>query len=84
MKPLILFLFLATLMLSGCFYGKPLNTGKTDNNFTYEVSYLFTHDGCDMYRFWDRGQFVYFTNCKGESTAVSDSSRVTTRTAIIR
>lgn len=84
MKLPLLLLLLATLMLSGCFYGKPLKTGKTDNNFTYEVSYLFTHDGCDMYRFFDMGNYVYFSNCRGETSSVEDSIRVTTKTAIIK
>ena len=84
MKSPLLLLLLATLLFTGCYYGKPLKTEKTDNNFTYDVSYLFTHDGCDMYRFYDMGNYVYFTNCRGETSAVTDSIRTNTRTAIIK
>jgi hypothetical protein len=53
----------------------PLTTQKSDNNPTYVVQFLFTHDGCKVYRFYDLGNYVYFTSCNGETTNVlSDST----------
>lgn len=64
--------------LSSCatptIYSKP-----AENNQGYTVDYLFEHDGCKVYRFYDRGNYVYFTNCTGNVTSVtSDSTRVET------
>lgn len=57
--------------------GVPLLTTESDNNSSYTVEYLFEHDGCKVYRFVDRGQYVYFTNCSGSVTsATSDSTHV--------
>ncbi|WP_319502204.1 DUF4884 domain-containing protein [uncultured Draconibacterium sp.] len=53
----------------------PVSTNKSDNNDTYFVSYLFEYDGCKVYRFYDRGEYIYFTNCQGDVTSfVSDST----------
>lgn len=52
----------------------PLAKGKSENNKTYDVEYLFEHDGCKVYRFYDRGNCVYFTNCRGEAIAKTDST----------
>ncbi|MCC8144667.1 MAG: DUF4884 domain-containing protein [Tannerellaceae bacterium] len=56
--------------------GVPLVETIADNNATYRVDYLFEHEGCKVYRFFDRGQAVYFTNCTGTvSFAVNDSTK---------
>ena len=39
--------------VSSCYTGIPLKQGKSENNRTYEVSYLFEHDGVKVYRFMD-------------------------------
>ena len=44
-------------------------------NPDYKVKYLFERDGCRVYRFYDRGEYVYFTNCTGEIT-YRDSTNV--------
>ncbi|HCY41263.1 MAG TPA: hypothetical protein DHV48_07910 [Prolixibacteraceae bacterium] len=44
------------------------------NNDTYQVEYLFEHDGCKVYRFEDRGHYVYFTNCVGDVTSIQKDS----------
>ncbi len=31
----------------------------------FKVEYLFTNEGCRIYRFHDGGRRVYFSNCKG-------------------
>lgn len=61
---------------------RPIETKRPDNNATYSVQYLFEHDGCRVYRFMDRGQFVYFTNRKGETISMSDSTGVRNTTNI--
>ena len=50
------------------------------NNSTYQVEYLFEHEGCKVYRFMDMGHYIYFTNCKGDVTSIeSDSVRTVNR-----
>mgnify|MGYP002238034028 CR=1 FL=1 len=43
------------------------------NNSTYTVSYLFEHDGCKVYRFYDKGNYVYFTT-RGDVTSITNDS----------
>lgn len=61
MKQFIPFLFLL-----------PAATATT----TYTVEYLFEHEDCKVYRFYDRGYYVYFTNCNGEAIGRTDSTVV--------
>lgn len=60
--------------LAACTSGIPLAKVNSDNNKTYKVEYLFEHDGCKVYRFYDHGNYVYFTNCEGNTTAISNDS----------
>lgn len=62
------------LMLHSCIIERPISEAPPANNKTYEVSYLFEHDGCKVYRFYDKGHWVYFTNCKGEVTSIKADS----------
>lgn len=72
---LLLMLFLGTLFHS-CFSGRPLERTYSDNNEEYKVDYLFEHDGCRVYRFKDKGNYVYFTNCNGDVTSIVNDSTV--------
>lgn len=80
MKTLILLFAVVAMFivgLSSC--ASPIYSKPAENNTDYKVDYLFEHDGCKVYRFYDRGNYVYFTNCTGNVTAVtSDSTRVET------
>lgn len=80
----IYYLFIITILsiiMLSCAVRKPLTTGPSDNNSTYKVEYLFEHDGCKVYRFYDKDNYVYFTNCTGDVTAISnDSIKHRTRT----
>jgi hypothetical protein len=79
MKRTIIIFLLAILLLGGysCSVQNPLASTKADNNKSYEVQYLFEHDGCKVYRFQDNGHFVYFTNCKSDVTSIeNDSTRI--------
>jgi hypothetical protein len=69
---------------SACAVGVPIQTREPDNNKTYEVDYLFEHNGCKVYRFYDRGNYVYFTNCNGEAIMKTDSAEVRNRTVLTR
>lgn len=76
-----LFISLFCIMgLASCYAGIPLQSGKSENNRTYEVSYLFEHDGVKVYRFLDMGNYVYFTT-RGDVTSIkNDSTRQRTVT----
>jgi len=52
----------------------PVSRVIPDNNKTYQVDFLFEHDGCKVYRFTDRGNNIYFTNCNGEVTSFASDS----------
>ena len=57
----------------------PVSRVIPDNNKTYQVDFLFEHDGCKVYRFTDRGNNIYFTNCNGNATSFqSDSTQIRT------
>jgi len=60
--------------LISCVTETPLKAGPSDNNETYNIEYLFEHDGCKVYRFLDKGNYVYFTNCKGDVTSFENDS----------
>lgn len=76
-------LVVGTLFVS-CEAGRPISTTPPQNNKTYRVEYLFEHDGCKVYRFYDRGNYVYFTNCRGEATSIQNDSTRTQTSSMIR
>ena len=77
--------FLPLIAITGfasCTVGRPLVTAPSQNNITYTVEYLFEHEGCKVYRFYDKGNYVYFTNCNGEAIAQTDSTATRNRTQL--
>ncbi|NDW17953.1 DUF4884 domain-containing protein [Dysgonomonas sp. 216] len=77
MKTLSIYLLvILTTFLGSCVstYPTALNQTSPSNNNTYTVSYLFEHEGVKVYRFYDNGQYVYFTNCGGEMTSINNDS----------
>ena len=75
-------LALASLSFSGCLVQRSVSVDKAANNPDYTVSYLFEHDGCRVYRFYDTrsASYVYFTT-QGDVTAIpNDSTRQQTVT----
>ena len=54
---------------------RSVSVKKPDNNPDYKVNYLFEHDGCKVYRFYDSwsGSYVYFTT-QGEVTSIKNDS----------
>ena len=67
---------LIAILATGCLTQQPVTTIEAKNNADYKVSYLFEYGGCKVYRFYDLGNTVYFTNCGGDTVAISDSTQV--------
>lgn len=67
-------LVLCAMTFSSCgITGIPLQSKAPQNNDSYTISYLFEHDGVRVYRFYDMGNYVYFTT-KGEVTSINNDS----------
>lgn len=79
-----LLIIIVISIFSSCYSGKPLTSNPSENNSTYKVEYLFEHEGCKVYRFYDRSSYIYFTNCTGNATAISNDSIKTTRYTTIK
>jgi hypothetical protein len=80
LKTFMLLITFATIV--SCSIQQPISKNSPENNSSYDVDYLFEHDGCKVYRFRDRGDYIYFTSCQGNVTAVKNDSvqiRVVTR-----
>ena len=60
-----------------CEIQRPIIKMESDNNKTYQVEYLFKHEGCKVYRFRDQGHYVYFTNCNSDVTSIENDSTQT-------
>lgn len=76
--------YLLAITFFSCSVSKPIVTEKSKNNQTYKVDYLFEHEGCKVYRFRDDGNYVYFTNCNGETIAKNDSTEIRNSTRAIQ
>ncbi len=75
---------IALIIFNSCRIQEPLTRSAPDNNKTYEVFYLFEHDGCKVYRFADQGNWIYFTNCNGEVTSLKGDSAKTRVVNVVR
>lgn len=64
---------LCSMIFSSCGVGIPIQNKAPQDNDTYTISYLFEHDGVKVYRFYDMGNYVYFTT-KGEVTSINNDS----------
>jgi hypothetical protein len=62
----------------------PVSKVTPENNKTYQVDFLFEHDGCKVYRFEDSGYRVYFTNCNGDVTGIKSDSTAKRTVNVIR
>lgn len=75
-------ILLVPLLLSACIAPSAISVSNAQNNADYTVSYLFEHDGCRVYRFYDAWShsYVYFTT-QGDVTSIpNDSTRQQTIT----
>ncbi|ADV42735.1 DUF4884 domain-containing protein [Bacteroides helcogenes] len=78
MKKLIRILILLSVLLpvlSSCFAERSVTVRQAQNNKDYTVHYLFEHNGCKVYRFYDTwsSSYVYFTT-QGDVTSIRDDS----------
>ncbi|HAC72194.1 hypothetical protein SDC9_111108 [bioreactor metagenome] len=83
-KILMLIALTSVMYCCSSLYRLPVSTEIPVNNQSYQVDYLFEHDGCKVYRFYDRGQYVYFTNCQGEVTSIKNDSTAARVTNSVR
>lgn len=75
----------SVLILQSCRLTRPVSSHIPENNQNYVVDFLFEHDGCRVYRFYDRGNYVYFTNCFGDiNSVVNDSTVIRTITKVVK
>ncbi len=75
----IIILGLLICFIASCgIYKEPISVERS-NNTDYNVSYLFEHDGCKVYRFIDNGNYVYFTSCRGNVTAIIENDSIEKR-----
>ena len=61
-------------LFTSCASQRPISSVTPVNNKTYQVDFLFEYDGCKVYRFADLGNYIYFSNCGNETTAVINDS----------
>ena len=57
------------LAISIVFFSCAKKEQATENtsNSNINVEFLFEKEGCKVYRFYDNGHAVYFTDCKGRT-----------------
>lgn len=62
------------VLFTSCAARRPIEKQQPGNNETYSVNYLFEHEGTKVYRFYDRGNYVYFTSPSSVVTSISRDS----------
>lgn len=83
---LLAIILASVLILQSCSSIRmPVSSHIPENNQNYLVDFLFEHEGCRVYRFYDRGNYVYFTNCFGDiNSVVNDSTVIRTITKVVK
>lgn len=71
MKKLLLLIlaigpFILMLIFNGC--ENPAERVVESTNSHFKVELLFEHDGVKVYRFFDNGRFIYYTNARGQTS----------------
>lgn len=79
MKKIILFALVIFLFVS-CDYNKGINIPTSNSINEIKVEKLFVADGITVYRFYDGGRVVYFTNKKSEVKTIHDEYDPATKT----
>nr|DAT31625.1 MAG TPA: protein of unknown function (DUF4884) [Caudoviricetes sp.] len=71
-KFIFLLAFVFSLVLTGCKKaGTQVQTDGEKHDF--DVQFLFETDGVKVYRFFDLGEYIYFTNANGKTSYVTGS-----------
>jgi len=73
-KLFFLLVFASVFFTSCLIEEKALSTSYSDNNKEYEIDYLFEFEGVDVYRFQDRGNYVYLTIPSSNVTSIAIDS----------
>ena len=85
MKKIILFV-LVIFMLVSCNENKGINVPTSNSINEIKVEELFVVDSITVYRFYDGGRVVYFTNKRGEVKSIHneyDPATKTPRTKVV-
>lgn len=80
MKKIILLFVSVIFLLVSCNENKGINVPKSESINEIKVENLFVVDGITVYRFYDGGRAVYFTNKKCEVKAFHDEYDPATKT----
>lgn len=80
MKKIILLFLSVILLLVSCNGNKGTNVPTSDSINKIKVEKLFVVDGITVYRFYDGGRVVYFTNKKGVVNAIHGEYYPATKT----
>ncbi len=86
MKKIIVLLVAIVFLCVSCIKNKGINVPTSDSINGIKVERLFVVDGITVYRFYDGGRVVYFTNKKGEVKTFSneyDPATKTTQTKVV-
>ena len=86
MKKIILFVLVIFLLVS-CNDNKGINVPTSDSINEIKVEKLFVVDGITVYRFYDGGIVVYFTNKRSDVKSIHneyDPATRTTRTKVVK
>ena len=80
MKKIILLFVSVIFLLVSCDENKGINVPTSDSINDIKVERIFVVDGITVYRFYDGGRAVYFTNKKGVAKALSKEYNPVTKT----
>lgn len=80
MKKIILLFVSVIFLLVSCNENKGIDVPTSDSINEIKVEKLFVVDGITVYRFYDGGRVVYFTNKNGEVKARHDEYDPVTKT----
>ena len=83
MKKIIVLLVAIIFLCVSCNENKGINVPKSDSINDIKVEKLFVVDGITVYRFYDGGRVVYFTNKKGEAKALHGEYDPATKTKVV-
>lgn len=71
-KIIFLLVLVSSLILSSCEKtGTPAQTDGAKHDF--DVQFLFEVEGLKVYRFFDAGDYIYFTNASGTTSYMTGS-----------
>ena len=83
-KIILLFVSVIIFLLVSCNENKGVNVPTSDSINEIKVEKLFVVDGITVYRFYDGGRVVYFTNKKCVTKAFHDEYDPVTKTTITK